>query len=262
MTKTALAIISTLLFIAATFLSSCGAGSVTAPAPTTTTTRTSVYDISAVATRRLLQDTGDTLTVIANDKGGVHFISESTSVASGTYTGSRGEGDMVFPDRVRMDITTMSGDTQEQIELIAVNGLVFSRSDTTGGAWQTSSRGYLPPDPQSIRGYIDFARGSRNFGQESLPDGRKTYHLQLDVDTALAAQEAKKHTRDPAQQVAIEATRESATTVDLWIGIDDLLVYQEIVNITNMTSGVTTNINFTFSRWGEAVQITRPCEPC
>lgn len=262
MTKPALAIVSALLFIAATFLPSCGSGSATGPAPTTTTTRTSAYDVSAEATRRLLQDTSDALTVIADDNSGVHFISESTSVVSGTYTGSRGEGDMVFPDRVRMDITTVTGNTQEQIELIAANGLVFTRSNTTGGAWQTSSRGYLPPDPQSVRGYIDFARGSRNFGHESLPDGRKTYHLQLDVDTALAAQEAKKHTQDPAQQVAIEATRESATTVDLWIGIDDLLVYQEIVNTTNTTSGVTTNINFSFSRWGEAVQITRPCESC
>lgn len=258
----ATAIISVFLFMTATFFTSCGNEIVTTPTRTGTATRTRAYDVTPESTRQLLKDTGDALAEKTSGSRGVHFTTESTGMVSSTFAASRGEGDMVFPDRVRMDIRTLAGDKQEQIELIAVSGLVYTRSAASGDVWQTSSQGYLPPDPQSISSYMDFARSSRNFGQESLRDGRKTYHIQVDVDTALAAQEAKKHTQDPAQQVAIEATRGSATTVDLWIGADDLLIYQEKVNITNTVNGVTTETSFSFSRWGETVQITRPCEPC
>ncbi|MHB1390381.1 MAG: hypothetical protein ACYCXF_03980 [Thermoleophilia bacterium] len=262
MTKSATAFFWVLLGITATVFTSCGEGTATTPTRTGTVTQSGTYDLSVASTSQLLQDTATALAAKTADGGNVHFTSESNSMTGNTYAGSRDEGDMVFPDRVRMNLTSLAGDKQKQIELIAVSGQVYTRTAAGDGAWQTSSQGYLLPDPRSIGTYIDFTRGSRNFGQESLPDGRKTYHVQLDVDAALAAQEANKHSSDPAQQGAVEATRGSATTVDLWIGIDDLLIYQQKVVITTTDGGGTTETNFSYSHWGEAVQITRPCESC
>lgn len=116
----ATAIISVFLFMTATLFASCGDESVTTPTHTGTATRTRTYDVTPESTRQLLKDTGDSLAEKTSGSRGVHFTTESTGMVSSTFAASRDEGDMVFPDRVRMDIKTLAGDKQEQIELVAV----------------------------------------------------------------------------------------------------------------------------------------------
>lgn len=221
-----------------------------------------IYDTSPESTGQLLRDTSATLGKNTTANMGVHFVMDSRTTISGRTIVSRGEGDMVFPDRVRMTTQNYTDAQPVPVEVIVVSGRTYTRSAATGEVWKSSGTGVSAPDPQSITSLLDFARSSRNFGEESLSGNRKTYHIQLDVDASLAADEAKKQNTDPALIQALESTRNSSVTVDLWIGTNDLLIYQERVMISNTASDLKSEETFIFSDWGKAVEIVKPCESC
>lgn len=245
-------------------ISACGDGEESSPGQGAQTQgRTKTYGTDPESSGSLLRDASEEIqSKIISVATGVHFTMDSTTSTAGTSVFSQGEGDMVFPDRVRMTTRNIVNGQTVEVEIIAIEGQTYTRSSATGGMWRSSSGGAAPPDPQSVKSYMDFARSSRNFGQETLRGGRKTYHVQVDVDSELAAEDAKKRTSDPAMQQAIEATKSSVVTVDLWIGIDDLLIYQEKVAISNPVTGLVSETNLNFSDWGRVVEISRPCEAC
>ena len=221
-----------------------------------------IYDTSPESTGQLLRDTSATVKRNTSANLGVHFVMDSRTTIGGKTIVSRGEGDMVFPDRVKMTTQNYTDAQSIPVEVIVISGKTYTRSAATNGMWKSSGAGVSAPDLQSITSLLDYARSSRNFGEESLSGNRKTYHIQLDVDAALAADEAKKQNSDPALIQALEATRNSSVTVDLWIGTKDLLIYQERVVISNQATDLKSEQNFIFSGWGMPVEIVKPCESC
>ena len=221
-----------------------------------------IYDTSPESTGQLLRDTSATVRNNSETNMGVHFVMDSRTTIGDTTIVSKGEGDMVFPDRVRMTTQNYTDAQSIPVEVIVISGKAYTRSATTNGMWKSSGTGVSAPDPRSIISLFDFARSSRNFGEESLSGNRKTYHMQLDVDATLAADEAKKQNSDPALMQALEATRNASVTVDLWIGTSDLLIYQERVVISNPATALKSEQTFIFSGWGKSVEIVKPCESC
>ena len=225
-------------------------------------TQTRIYDTSPESTAQLLQDAGAVIETNTAPGRSVHFVMDSRTAGGGEPVVSKAEGDMVFPDRVKMTVQNYSGSKPVPVEVVSISDKVYSRSEASNWIW--SSVGGIPPvaSPQSITKLIDYARSSRNFGEESLAGNRKTYHVQLDIDTALAADEARKQNADPATIKVLEAWRTSRMTVDLWLGISDLIIYQEKIQVSNPAAGSTSDQNYIFSAWGLPVEINKPCEAC
>jgi hypothetical protein len=228
---------------------------------TVTETRTTIGS-SPEDTGRLMTAASEALQALSRQSLGVHFTLESTIGGTHGSFFASGEGDMAFPDRVNLNMRQIiPGNQPVEAELIMILGTVYTKSQSTGGIWRTTDGGFIPPDPMSIKEYMDFARSSRNFGQESLLGGRKTIHIQVDVDTVLEAEEARKRTDDPAMLQTLEDLKNSAVTVDFWIGVDDFLIYQQITKVTE-SSGSASETRFVYSNWGRPVDIQPPCEEC
>lgn len=220
------------------------------------------YSTSPESTSELLKDTSDAVKVKSPSHEAVHFTLVSTTTGGGKSESIRAEGDFAYPDGVRMTQRDYLTADAAPVEVIAIGGDVYSRSSATAGAWQKGNIEPPPPDPQSIANYLDFARSSRNFGEETLGDGRKTWHVQVDVDSKMLVDEAMKRTTDQAALQALESDRSAAVTVDFWIGADDRVPYQMLVKVSNPVSGSTREQEFVFSDWRQYLELTRPCESC
>lgn len=244
----------------AVFTPGCGrTGGASTPSPSQTATGGAVstgISGSPEDAAALLKSATEAVKAKVNPDLGVHFIMDSTVATGGKSISSQAEGDMVLPDRIRMTSQTFTGGQVQKMDFIMVNGHVYERRGS--GAWQEAPAPIANPSGlASITNYLDFARSSRFFGQESLKGGLKTYHVQIDVDTKLEAAEAEKNA-SPALRQSLEAMKSAAVTVDLWIGIDDHLIYQENVKTVNSAQGLNSEMEFTFSNWGEPVQIKEP----
>ncbi|MDO8736567.1 MAG: hypothetical protein Q7K29_05725 [Thermoleophilia bacterium] len=235
---------------------------------TSTATRTDeapparTYSTSPESTSELLRDASQAVKARTASNLGVHFSLQSTGAVGGQADGSRSEGDMVFPDKVQMVTRNYLTPEPVNTDVTVIDGKTYIRSEATAGVWKTGVSPSLPPDPQLITGYLDFARSSRNFGQESLVGGRKTYHVQVDVDMPLLATSLTRNTTDAVQLAEYEDMKTAVVTVDYWIDADDRLIYQMLVKSVNQPQGQNLDQNFSFSNWGEAIDIVRPCEAC
>lgn len=220
------------------------------------------YSTSPESTSELLRDASQAVKAKTAANLGVHFTEQSTGALDGQAAGSRAEGDILFPDRVQMVTRNYLTAAPVSTDVIVTGGQTFIRSEATGGAWKTGDSPSLPPDPQLITGYLDFARSSRNFGQETLSDGKRTYHVQVDVDMPQLATGLMKATNDPEQLREIEAMKTVVVTVDFWINADSRLIDQMLVKSSNQQQGQNLEQKFIFSDWGKAFEIVRPCEDC
>lgn len=220
------------------------------------------YATSPESTSELLRDASQAVGARTAENPGVHFSVQSTGSVGGQADDTRSEGDISFPDKVQMVTRSYLSPEPVNTEVVVTDGMTFVRSAATDGVWKTGAPPSLPPDPQLITGYLDFARSSRNFGQETLAGGRKTYHVQVDVDMPLLAAGRIKNTSDPEQLKKFEAMKTSVVTVDFWIDTDDRLIYQMLVKSSNLQQGQVLEQDLRFSDWGESVEIVKPCEAC
>lgn len=221
-----------------------------------------IYSTSPESTSELLRDASQAVRAMTSANQGVRFTVLSTGAINNPAASSRGEGYMVLPDKVRM--TTWDYLSREPVstDVIVIGTQTYIRSEATGGVWKTGDSPSMPPEPGLITGYLDYARGSRNFGQETLSDGRKTYHVQVDVDMPLLAADLIKNTADPAQLKKLEAMKTAVLTVDFWIDTDSRLINRMLVNSANQPQSQAIVQDFIFSSWGESMEISRPCEAC
>jgi hypothetical protein len=220
------------------------------------------YSTSPESTSELLKDTSEAVKAKSPSHEAVHFTLASSTTVGGKSESVRAEGDFAFPDGVRMTQRDYLAADAAPVEVIAIGGDIYSRSSATAGAWRKGNTEPPPPEPQSIANYLDFARSSRNFGEETLGDGRKTWHVQVDVDSKMLVDEAMKRTTDQAALQALEFNRSAAVTVDFWIGSVDRVPYQMLVKVSNPVSGSTREQEFVFSDWRQYLELTRPCESC
>lgn len=222
---------------------------------------TRTYSTSPESTSELLRDASQAVKVKTGGNLGVHFTEQTTGAIEGQVAGSRAEGDILFhPDKVQMVTRDYLTASPVSTDVIVTGDQTFIRSEATGGAWITGASPSLPPDPRLITSYLDFARSSRNFGQETLSDGRKTYHVQVDVDMLLLATGLMKNTNDPGQLEELEALKAAVVTADFWINADSRLIDQMLVKSSNQQQNL--EQKFIFTDWGKTFDIVKPCEDC
>jgi len=230
----------------------------TAP-PATNTTRT--YSTSPASTSELLKDASDAVRAGYGAGAGVHFNMDTTTNAGGQSAYYRSEGDMRFPSSVNMTSNNYLSPQPVFVDSMLVDGKTYVR--TAGGEWNSGGADPPPPDPRAIADYLDYTRSSVNFGRETLKDGRRTWHVKVDVDMALLAHRMiEENASDPELARQYEALLSATVNADYWIGADDQLPYQLLVRYSNPDTGVTREQKFVFSDWGETVEIARPCENC
>lgn len=220
-----------------------------------------VYSTSPESTSELLKDSSDAIRTTYPSTEGVHFTLESLTTGAATPLSWSAEGDMNFPDRVKMTAKSFLTAGQLTEEVVDTGGQTYVRSGPDD-AWHSGTPRLPAPDPQFIANYLDFTRSSRNFGQESLAGGQKTWHVQVDVDMAMLASEALNRTTDQAEAERLESMKSATVTVDFWIGNDDRLPYQMVVKTLDPASGQTEQQTFSFSSWKEHAAIAKPCVDC
>jgi len=253
-------------FIAILLLTVVGCGETEPVTPATVSVDqappTRTYSTSPESTSELLRDASQAVGAATADNKGVQFNLQSTGSVEGDAEGSRSVGDMIFPDRVQMVTREYLTPQPVSTDVIVIGGQTYIRSESTGGNWIAGVSPSTPPDPQLITGYLDFARSSRNFGQETLVGGRKTYHVQVDVDMPLLVASLIKNNPDPAMQARYKGMEADVVTVDYWIDANNRLPYQMLVKSLNQNQRENLEQNFNFSNWGETVAIAKPCENC
>lgn len=220
------------------------------------------YSTSPESTSELLRDASQAVRARTSENQGVGFTALSTGVIDNPSASSRGEGYMVLPDKVQMTTRDYLSREPVSTDVTVIGTQTYIRSEATGGVWKTGDSPSQPPEPGLITGYLDFARSSRNFGQETLSDGRKTFHVQVDVDMPLLAADLIKNTADPALLKKYEAMKTAMVTVDFWIDTDSRLINRMLVKSTNQPQRQTIVQDLIFSSWGESLEILRPCEAC
>lgn len=249
-----------LLLGALLFAAGCGGETATVTVSTPPPPGTKTYGKTPEAASELIRDTSSIVRTRTVANSGVHFKLEMSTTVSGQVIISQGEGDMIFPDRTKMTLSTYTSGQPVSMEVIAIEGKVYTKQ--AGGNWSSVATGFSMAEPQNLTGFLDYARSSRIVGEEILRGGRKTYHIQVDIDSYIAAEEAKKGTSDPVKIQELEKTKAATVTVDFWIGVDDLLIYQELVKTSNPATALSSSQTFIFSDWGETVLIEKPCADC
>lgn len=220
------------------------------------------YTATPESTSELLKDSSDAVKAKYPSNEGVHFTLESLTSGQGLPSSWRAEGDMNFPDRVKMTTRNFLSSEPVSEDVIDLDGQVYIRSDATGGVWRGGASQLPVPDPRSIADYLDFTRSSRNFGQETLPSGQKTWHVQVDVDTGMLAAAAVNRTTGQEDAQRLDSMKSGSVSVDFWIGNDDRLPYQMVVKTSRPDTPQTVQQTFIFSNWKEHAPIARPCVDC
>lgn len=247
-------------------LAGVGCGDETPTTPTVTPTATTVdhreYTNSVADTSALLRDSSTAMKQVADAGLGVHYSYISNSFGEEQLVIAQGEGDMAFPDRTRVTSSVYITDVPTIIELIAIGETVYIRTSDSGDDWQRDDRGVLPPNPRNVWNYLDFARSSRNLGRTTLDNGIEAYQVQVDIDADLLSTESMKHYTDPGIIAVLQSSRSDTVTATVWIGVDDLLVYKQSIDISNPATGSSSVQQLTYSDWSEPVDIVEPCTIC
>ncbi len=224
--------------------------------------RTVTYSTSPESTSRLLKDASDAIKAMSAAGKGVRFQMDALSSDGSRGTSVCAQGEMAGPDKLRMTTRDFPAAEPVETEVIVLAGKAYSRLSGDGNAWHGGFNGAKPPDPQHLAAFMDYTRSSHNFGQETLPGGRKAWHIQMDVDMTMLTEDELRSTTEPARAAELEAATSTVVTADYWIGEDDLLPYQATIKASNKISRQSTEQNLIFSNWGELFEIAKPCEAC
>lgn len=111
---------------------------------------------------------------------------------------------------------------------------------------------------------IDFTQFVINpefLGQETTKQGYPVYHVRIGIDAAKVAEEAQKHVKDKIcdkTKEEIDKLATSTITDELWIGVNDKLVYQATEKFLNTDLMISYDNMMEFYNWGEKVDIQPP----
>ena len=220
------------------------------------------YNTTPESTSQLLQDSSEAVKGKYPSTEGVHFTLETLITSNGQQSAWHAEGDIEFPDRVKMAARNFLMTETVSQDAIHLEGQEFVKDGGADAAWHAGSPQLPTPDPQSIVDFLDFTRSSRNFGQETLAGGQKTWHVQVNVDTAMLAEAALNRTTDQSEAQRLDSLKADTVTVDFWIGGDDRLPQQMVVKLADPAASRTEQQTYVFSNWNEHPPIARPCSDC
>lgn len=167
----------------------------------------------------------------------VHYTITGTISASGEVQEIHGEGDFLFPDREQMRI----GVAGQTIEMVRIGDKQYLK--LPGAAeWQVRELGsealYQPVEPMDALGYLQSIAVVSELPDETVAGVLcKHYQGVVDVTQHLAAMEsaiAKQANSEIQQggQTLRERLKDASITVEVWIGKEDHLVYQEKLYMT------------------------------
>jgi len=173
-------------------------------------------------------------------EGGTTQIVRNLQMVSAT-------GDVVPPDRLRLDAKAKSGPLNIAIGIIAVPGHSYLTNPLTG-RWeeeQISVASFFDP-AIGVTALMRGATNARITGTERI-DGRTTYRIEATVDSG----SMKLFTSSPIPGRALKARA--------WVGVDDpVLVRVEIEGAVSEGEPANLLRRLALSRFDEAIQIEAP----
>ena len=131
------------------------------------------------------------------------------------------------------------------VKVVHVGGATYVNNPTTG-AWTTldssgvNSASFDSLDAGAYASFLDAAKSVKDLGDTSI-GGTRVHHYLVTVDPDYLVQQSLKKPvfKDPAMQQLItqyaSSFRDSSTTVETWIGVDDQLMRREIFDLTPTT---------------------------
>ena len=162
----------------------------------------------------------------------MHYTITGAISASGEVQEIDGEGDILLPDRERVKMG-MAGET---VEIVCIGDKQYFKS-SEAVEWQVYEPGSesqsLPVEPMDTLGYLQSVAAVTQLSDETVA-GVMCGHYQSVIDVAqhLATMEAAVTERADAEmqqgwQMVRERLEDASVTVEVWIGKEDHLVYQE-----------------------------------
>jgi len=109
--------------------------------------------------------------------------------------------------------------------------------------------------------YTQFIINPEYMGQETTKEGLPVYHVRIGIDAAKVTEEAEKHIKpkvcDKAKE-EIAKLASSVITADIWVGVNDKLVYQVTEKFLNTDLMIAYDDTIELYKWGEKVDILPP----
>lgn len=223
------------------------------------------YNNTPESVIQLLKDSKAAVDKKTAGKSGVHFKGNFTLSVEGVMINSRGEGDIIPPDKgklwAELHLPYVSDGFGELLDIIVLGRSVYAKPYWSQ---EWASRNVKPsPYGDAVDGF-DFTRFVINpqlLRQETMQNGVQAYHVRVEVDTAAIIKEVEDQIKTYADEITpekLEKLKSSIISNDIWIGVSDLLVYQVTEKFLNTDLQMAFDDMSVFYDWGKEVEITAP----
>lgn len=236
-----------------------------APADEPAAAEKRTYNSTPESVMQLLSDSKAAVDQITANGRGVHFTGNFTMSVEGVMINARGEGDVIPPDKADYWMELHHPYVSERFgELFDV--ILFGNNIYLKPYWSQKWAGRtIDPSPYASAkdsfDYTKFVASTEFLGRESVDGGGQVYHVRIQVDAAAVAEVIEKEiTSDIDQQTGedLEKLKASVITNDIWIGVNDLLVYQVTERFSNTELQIAFDDMSLFYGWGKEVSISPP----
>ena len=217
--------------------------------------------------KKLVQDSQAATKKYADGGMGVHFSENMTLSFKNMTLLSEADGDLM-PGKVKF-----SGELRLPRELVPCgcpNPLLYDAVVTDGmfylkphgGHWKSHSVEDISNLDDNVEkmDFLQFVTTWKNLGIETQ-NGNRVYHVRLDFDAKAVYGKLEQHLKanaDKATRDGMDKLKTSVLEDDIWIGADNLLIYQETSHIRNDDLYISGDDMYMFWNWGEKVNITAP----
>jgi hypothetical protein len=234
------------------------------------------YNDSPESVTQLLKDSSAAMESASDNRQGVHVVEKSFFSLEGESTLVDSEGDVMLPDRAMLDAEIHLPKRQQpvgwnggpiMVKVIVIGNTLYLKPSFCN-CWsefdmsKDSDQLVSDVDLEAIHFY-DYMKTSTNLGQETLADGTRVYHVQVEIDAPKLIDKIESII-DPAKRQKygpeFDKLKSSVINNDIWIGTDNLLVYQAVSKMYNIELQIDADDSFRLSNWGEVVDISAPTD--
>ena len=225
------------------------------------------YDDTPASVRKLITDSQAAMKKYADAGRGVHFSDNTTLSLKNMTLLSEAEGDMMpgkakYHGQIRMPKELMPCGCPNPIlyDAVITNGMFYLKLQ--GDQWESKSTADLDDLNSDVDNtdFLQYVNSWKNLGYETL-DGSRVYHVRIGYDAnalyGKLEQELKPNV-DPETRSGMDKLKTSVLVDDIWIGADNLLVYQVTSHFRNDDLFIDGDDMYMMWNWGEQVDIKPP----
>jgi len=234
------------------------------------------YTNSPDSVIQLLKDSEAAVKAASDNGMGVHIYEKSYFSIEGEATIFESEGDIMLPDRAKLTAEIHLPKREQPygwdggpltVQAIQIGSTLYLKPSfsNTWSVFQIEKESdpvVSDVDLEAINFY-DYIKSSSNLGLETMPNGNKAYHVEIEIDTPKLIEKIKSVMKpDKVEKYGsdLDKMKSSVVTSDTWIGADNLLVYQAFYKIDNVDLQLSCDDAFRLSNWGEVVDISPPVD--